>query len=54
MDIQFRYSDDNGATWSTSKRLNDDTGSNSQFNHKIAIDLKTGNISVAWYYARND
>jgi hypothetical protein len=54
MDIQFRYSDDNGATWSTSKRLNDDTGTNSQFNPKIAIDLKTGNIAVAWYDARND
>ncbi|HEY2714537.1 MAG TPA: sialidase family protein [Chthoniobacterales bacterium] len=53
-DIQFRYSDDNGATWSTSKRLNDDTGINSQFNPKIAIDLTTGNIAVAWYDARND
>lgn len=53
-DIQFRYSDDNGATWSTSKRLNDDTGTNSQFNPKIAIDLTTGNIAVAWYDARND
>jgi hypothetical protein len=54
MDIQFRYSDDNGASWSASKRLNDDTGTNSQFNPKIAIDLTTGNIAVAWYDARND
>ncbi len=53
-DIQLRYSDDNGVTWSNSVRVNDDTGTNSQFNPKLAIDGTTGKIAVAWYDARND
>ena len=53
-DIQFRYSDDNGTTWSNSVRLNDDSGTNSQFNPKIQLDSTTGNIAVAWYDARGD
>jgi hypothetical protein len=53
-DINFSYSDDNGTTWSTPKRVNDDVGTNSQFNPKIAIDGTTGNIAIAWYDARND
>ena len=53
-DIQFRYSDDSGATWSDSVRVNDDTGTNSQFNPKIGLDATTGNIAIAWYDARND
>jgi hypothetical protein len=53
-DIQSRYSDDNGTTWSNSVRVNDDTGTNSQFNPKIQLDSTTGNIAVAWYDARND
>ncbi|MEO8440042.1 MAG: sialidase family protein [Spartobacteria bacterium] len=53
-DILCRYSDDNGATWSDPVRVNDDTGTNSQFNPKVALDSATGNIAVAWYDARND
>ncbi|HSU86326.1 MAG TPA: sialidase family protein [Chthoniobacterales bacterium] len=53
-DIQSRYSDDNGTTWSTAVRVNDDTGTNSQFNPKIQLDATTGNVAVAWYDARND
>ena len=53
-DIQFRYSDDRGATWSAAKKVNDDTGTNSQFNPKIQLDTTTGNIAIAWYDARND
>jgi hypothetical protein len=53
-DIQLRYSDDNGATWSNPVRVNDDTGTNSQFNPKVAIDGSSGKIAVAWYDARND
>jgi hypothetical protein len=53
-DIQFRYSDDNGTTWSNSVRINDDSGTNSQFNPKIALDSTTGNVAVGWYDARND
>ncbi len=53
-DIQLRYSDDNGATWSSPLRVNDDTGTNSQFNPKISLDPTTGKIAIAWYDARND
>ena len=53
-DIQLRYSDDNGATWSAAQRLNDDIGTSSQFNPKIALDGTTGNIAIAWYDTRND
>ena len=53
-DIQLRYSDDNGATWSSALRVNDDTGTNSQFNPKISLDPTTGKIAIAWYDARND
>ena len=53
-DINVSYSDDNGATWSTPLRVNDDTGTSSQFNPKIAIDNTTGNVALAWYDARND
>jgi Neuraminidase (sialidase) len=52
--INVSYSDDNGATWSTPKRINDDVGTSSQFNPKIAIDGTSGNIAVAWYDTRND
>jgi len=54
MDIYVRYSDDNGATWSEGKRVNDDATVNSQFLPKIALDQTTGNITVVWYDARND
>jgi BNR/Asp-box repeat protein len=53
-DIYVRYSDDNGATWSAPKRVNDDSTANSQFLPKIALDPTTGKIAVVWYDARND
>lgn len=53
-DIQLRYSDDNGTTWSALTRVNDDTGTTSQFNPKIQIDSTTGKVGIAWYDARND
>ena len=53
-DIQLRFSDDNGATWSSSVRVNDDVGTSSQFNPKIQLDPTTGNIGIGWYDARND
>jgi hypothetical protein len=52
-DIFVRYSDDNGATWSPRVRVNDDTGTNSQFNPAIALDQTTGNVAVTWYDCRN-
>jgi hypothetical protein len=53
-DIYVRYSDDNGATWSSPIRANDDATANSQFLPKISLDPTTGNVAVVWYDARND
>ena len=53
-DIYLRYSDDNGASWSARKRVNDDAGVNTQFLPRIAIDQTTGNLALSWYDCRND
>ncbi len=53
-DVQMRYSDDNGMTWSNAVRVNDDTGTTSQFNPRVALDGTNGRVAVAWYDARND
>jgi hypothetical protein len=53
-DIYVQYSDDNGATWSEAKRVNDDATTNSQFLPKIALDPTSGKLAVVWYDARND
>jgi hypothetical protein len=52
--IFVRFSDDNGSTWSAPVRVNDDTGTNSQFLPRIALDQTTGYIAVSWYDCRND
>jgi len=52
--IFVRHSDDAGQHWSAPVRVNDDTGTNSQFNPKISLDQTTGNIAITWYDARND
>lgn len=51
--IFLRYSDDNGTTWSAPLRVNDDTGTNSQFLPAIAVDQTTGNVAISWFDARN-
>jgi hypothetical protein len=53
LNIFTRFSDNDGATWSSPLRVNTDTGTNSQFFSKIALDPTTGNIAVAWYDCRN-
>ena len=52
-DIFIRTSDDNGATWNARIRVNDDTGGNSQWFGKIAVDQTTGDVGLTWYDARN-
>jgi hypothetical protein len=54
MDVMFQYSDDNTKTWSTAVRVNDDGGTNSQFNPAIALDQSTGDIGIAWFDCRKD
>src|SRR5713101_3340987 len=53
-DIFVRFSDDQGSTWSTPVRVNDDSTMNSQFLPKISLDQTTGKIAVVWYDSRND
>jgi hypothetical protein len=52
-DIFERFSDDNGATWSSRLRVNDDSTANSQFLPSVAVDQSTGNLAVAFYDSRN-
>ena len=54
MDIYVRFSDDDGATWSSAVRVNDDHTKNSQFLPKISLDPTSGNLAVVWYDSRND
>src|SRR5439155_670829 len=55
MDIQVQHSEDNGSTWTSPVRVNDDTTTTrSQFNPRIALDPTTGNLAVAWYDCRKD
>jgi hypothetical protein len=53
-DIELQHSDDNGATWSSPVKLNDDHTTNSQYDPAIALDQATGNIAVSWYDTRSD
>lgn len=53
-DILLRYSDDDGLTWSTPTRVNDDTTGASQFFPRISVDPTTGLVGITWYDCRND
>src|SRR6266850_2393619 len=54
-DIYVRFSNNNGATWSSRARVIDDAIGNgkSQFLPRIAIDQTSGNIAVSFYDCRN-
>jgi hypothetical protein len=51
--IVFRRSTDNGATFSSELKLNDDVSTMSQFFGRLAVDQKTGWLASVWYDARN-
>jgi hypothetical protein len=53
-DVFVRFSKDGGVNWSGPTRVNDDTGSNSQFLPWLDVDQETGLVAVVWYDARND
>lgn len=53
-DIFVRYSDNQGATWSAPRRVNDDKTVSSQFLPKISLDPTSGHIAVVWYDSRRD
>lgn len=52
--IFVRHSDDNGATWSSAVKVNDDATTRSQFFQRLVVDQTTGVVGVSWYDARND
>jgi len=52
-DIFVSFSDDDGASWNSPVRVNDDGATNSQFLPRIAVDQTTGFVGVSWYDARN-
>ena len=54
MDIYVRFSDNDGATWSSPVRVNDDHTKNSQFLPKISLDPTSGSLAVVWYDSRED
>ena len=54
MDIMLQYSDNDGASWNAAVKVNDDTGTTSQFNPRISLDPTTGFLAAAWYDSRND
>lgn len=53
LDIFVRFSDNNGSTFSSPVRINNDTTTNSQFLPQAAVDPSTGALAVAWYDCRN-
>jgi hypothetical protein len=53
-DVWLLSSSDHGQTWTTPKRINDDTTTTSQFNVDIAVDPTTGGVTAEWRDARAD
>ena len=51
--IVFRRSTDNGVTFSSEVKINDDAGTNSQFFGRLAVDQTTGWLASVWYDSRN-
>ena len=54
LDIYLQYSTDNGTTWNTRVKANDDATTTSQFFQAISVDQVTGAVWLSWYDARND
>ena len=53
-DVVLLYSSDQGTTWSTPQRVNDDATSTSQFFPWMRVDQTNGFVTLSWYDARND
>jgi hypothetical protein len=53
-DIRVRFSDDDGGSWSSARKVNTDRTKSSQFLPRIAVDQTSGNVAFAWYDSRKD
>jgi hypothetical protein len=53
-DIWFKYSNDNGTSWSGAKKINDDSGGATQFQGRVIVDQTSGKVAVCWYDCRDD
>jgi Bacterial Ig-like domain (group 3) len=51
--IQLRYSDNDGASWSAPQQVNDDSSGNSHFWPRVASNPLSGNVAVCWHDCRN-
>jgi hypothetical protein len=52
--VNLAFSDNNGATWSTPTKVNDNVDDSANFLPSLSVDPKTGDVAVAFYSARND
>jgi hypothetical protein len=53
-DIFIRHSDNDGATWSSPVKVNDDNTTEAQFFPVVTVDPTSGNVFVSFLDARND
>jgi len=53
-DVWLSKSTDNGNTWSSAIKVNDDSTSNTQFHPFLIVDQSNGNPVIAWHDTRND
>jgi hypothetical protein len=53
-DLFEQFSDDNGATWSSRIKINDNTVPDAVFLPSLAIDQSTGTLAIQFYDTRND
>jgi len=47
--VWFRRSVDGGLHWEPAQKINDSTDRNDQFNQKLVVDPKTGNLGIIYY-----
>ncbi len=52
--LVIRFSDDDGRTWSSPKRVDNSDGDSTLFLPSVAVDQSDGDIAVAWYDTRSD
>lgn len=54
LDVYLTRSTNGGSTWTSALKVNNDTGSATQFFPWCSADPANGNLSVSWYDTRND